>query len=356
MWDKLEQINKRYEELVNQMGSPEIAADHKQVTKLAQEKASLDNIVGLYQDYKVTAKLIEETRTMQSDKLDAEMLSMVKEELHQLEEKQNRLQEELKVALIPKDPNDERDSIMEIRAGAGGDEASIFAAELFRMYSRYAQLKRWNVEIISSSESIGGGIKEIVLEISGKGVFSRLKYERGVHRVQRVPVTESSGRIHTSTATVAVLPEAEEVDLSIDPSDLRVDIFHSGGAGGQNVNKVATAVRLTHFPTGMVVICQDERSQLRNRQKAMAVLRSRLLDMERTKQEQEMSSLRRSQVGTGERSEKIRTYNFPQDRLSDHRIGLTLHNLPRIMEGELDPLIDALSTEEQAKQLQEQME
>ncbi len=356
MWDKLEQINKRYEELVNQMGSPEIAADHKQVTKLAQEKASLDNIVGLYQDYKVTAKLIEETRTMQSDKLDAEMLSMVKEELHQLEEKQNRLQEELKVALIPKDPNDERDSIMEIRAGAGGDEASIFAAELFRMYSRYAQLKRWNVEIISTSESIGGGIKEIVLEISGKGVFSRLKYERGVHRVQRVPVTESSGRIHTSTATVAVLPEAEEVDLSIDPSDLRVDIFHSGGAGGQNVNKVATAVRLTHFPTGMVVICQDERSQLRNRQKAMAVLRSRLLDMERTKQEQEMSSLRRSQVGTGERSEKIRTYNFPQDRLSDHRIGLTLHNLPRIMEGELDPLIDALSTEEQAKQLQEQME
>ena len=356
MWDKLEQINKRYEELVNQMGSPEIAADHKQVTKLAQEKASLDNIVGLYQDYKVTAKLIEETRTMQSDKLDAEMLSMVKEELHQLEEKQNRLQEELKVALIPKDPNDERDSIMEIRAGAGGDEASIFAAELFRMYSRYAQLKRWNVEIISTSESIGGGIKEIVLEISGKGVFSRLKYERGVHRVQRVPVTESSGRIHTSTATVAVLPEAEEVDLSIDPSDLRVDIFHSGGAGGQNVNKVATAVRLTHFPTGMVVICQDERSQLRNRQKAMAVLRSRLLDMERTKQEQEMSSQRRSQVGTGERSEKIRTYNFPQDRLSDHRIGLTLHNLPRIMEGELDPLIDALSTEEQAKQLQEQME
>lgn len=356
MWDKLEQINKRYEELVNQMGSPEIAADHKQVTKLAQEKSALDNIVGLYQDYKVTAKLIEETRTMQSDKLDAEMLSMVKEELHQLEEKQNRLQEELKVALIPKDPNDERDSIMEIRAGAGGDEASIFAAELFRMYSRYAQLKRWNVEIISSSESIGGGIKEIVLEISGKGVFSRLKYERGVHRVQRVPVTESSGRIHTSTATVAVLPEAEEVDLSIDPSDLRVDIFHSGGAGGQNVNKVATAVRLTHFPTGMVVICQDERSQLRNRQKAMAVLRSRLLDMERTKQEQEMSSLRRSQVGTGERSEKIRTYNFPQDRLSDHRIGLTLHNLPRIMEGELDPLIDALSTEEQAKQLQEQME
>jgi peptide chain release factor 1 len=222
------------------------------------------------------------------------------------------------------------------------------------MYSRYAQNKRWNVDVISSSESIGGGIKEIILEISGHSVFSRLKYERGVHRVQRVPTTESSGRIHTSTATVAVLPEAEEVDLTIDPKDIRIDIFHSGGAGGQNVNKVATAVRLTHFPTGMVVICQDERSQLQNRLKAFAVLRSRLLDMETSKQEQEMSSMRRSQVGTGERSEKIRTYNFPQDRLSDRRIGLTLHNLPRIMQGELDPMIDALATEDQAKKLQEE--
>jgi peptide chain release factor 1 len=290
-----------------------------------------------------------------NEKLDAEMTAMAKEEAHQLEEKRDRLQEELKLALLPKDPNDEKNIIMEIRAGAGGDEAAIFAAELFRMYSRYAQNRRWNVDVISSSESIGGGIKEIILEISGKGVFSRLKYERGVHRVQRVPVTESSGRIHTSTATIAVLPEAEEVDLEIDPSDLRVDIFHSGGAGGQNVNKVATAVRLTHFPTGMVVICQDERSQLRNRQKAMAVLRSRLLDMETTKQQQEMSSMRRSQVGSGERSEKIRTYNFPQDRLSDHRIGLTLHSLPRIMQGELDEMIDALASDEQSKLLQEQL-
>jgi peptide chain release factor 1 len=283
------------------------------------------------------------------------MAAMAKDEAHQLEEKLAKLQEELKLALLPKDPNDEKNIIMEIRAGAGGDEAAIFAAELFRMYSRYAQNRRWNVDVISSSESIGGGIKEIILEISGKGVFSRLKYERGVHRVQRVPVTESSGRIHTSTATIAVLPEAEEVDLEIDPSDLRVDIFHSGGAGGQNVNKVATAVRLTHFPTGMVVICQDERSQLRNRQKAMAVLRSRLLDMETTKQQQEMSSMRRSQVGSGERSEKIRTYNFPQDRLSDHRIGLTLHSLPRIMQGELDEMIDALASDEQSKMLQEQL-
>jgi peptide chain release factor 1 len=355
MWEKLEQINKRYEELVAQMSNPEIATDHVQMTKLAQEKSSLDGIIGLYQDYKATVKSLEDTKAMMNEKLDAEMMVMAKDEAHQLGEKQARLEEELKLALLPKDPNDEKNIIMEIRAGAGGDEAAIFAAELFRMYSRYAQNKRWNVDVISSSESIGGGIKEIILEISGKGVFSRLKYERGVHRVQRVPVTESSGRIHTSTATVAVLPEAEEVDLEIDPSDLRVDIFHSGGAGGQNVNKVATAVRLTHFPTGMVVICQDERSQLRNRQKAMAVLRSRLLDMETSKQQQEMSSMRRSQVGSGERSEKIRTYNFPQDRLSDHRIGLTLHSLPRIMQGELDELIDALASDEQAKLLQEQL-
>jgi peptide chain release factor 1 len=355
MWEKLEQINKRFEELVAQMSNQEIATDHVQMTKLAQEKSSLDGIIGLYQDYKVTVKSLEDTKSMLNEKLDAEMAAMAKEEAHQLEEKRDRLQEELKLALLPKDPNDEKNIIMEIRAGAGGDEAAIFAAELFRMYSRYAQNRRWNVDVISSSESIGGGIKEIILEISGKGVFSRLKYERGVHRVQRVPVTESSGRIHTSTATIAVLPEAEEVDLEIDPSDLRVDIFHSGGAGGQNVNKVATAVRLTHFPTGMVVICQDERSQLRNRQKAMAVLRSRLLDMETTKQQQEMSSMRRSQVGSGERSEKIRTYNFPQDRLSDHRIGLTLHSLPRIMQGELDEMIDALASDEQSKMLQEQL-
>ena len=355
MWEKLEQINKRFEELVAQMSNQEIATDHMQMTKLAQEKSSLDGIIGLYQDYKTTVKSLEDTKSMLNEKLDAEMTAMAKEEAHQLEEKRDRLQEELKLALLPKDPNDEKNIIMEIRAGAGGDEAAIFAAELFRMYSRYAQNRRWNVDVISSSESIGGGIKEIILEISGKGVFSRLKYERGVHRVQRVPVTESSGRIHTSTATIAVLPEAEEVDLEIDPSDLRVDIFHSGGAGGQNVNKVATAVRLTHFPTGMVVICQDERSQLRNRQKAMAVLRSRLLDMETTKQQQEMSSMRRSQVGSGERSEKIRTYNFPQDRLSDHRIGLTLHSLPRIMQGELDEMIDALASDEQSKLLQEQL-
>jgi peptide chain release factor 1 len=353
MWEKLETINKRYEEIVRLMSSPEIAVDHVQMTKLAQEKSGLDDLIAKYQDYKKTVKALEDTKAMLEEKLDAEMLAMTKDEAHQLEEKVTRLQEELKFDLLPKDPNDEKNIIMEIRAGAGGDEASIFAAELFRMYSRYAQTKRWNVDIINSSESIGGGYKEVILEISGHGVFSRLKYERGVHRVQRVPITESAGRIHTSTATVAVLPEAEEVDLQIDPKDLRVDIFHAGGAGGQNVNKVATAVRLTHFPTGVVVICQDERSQLQNRIKAMTVLRSRLLDMETSKQEEEMSSMRRSQVGSGERSEKIRTYNFPQDRLSDHRIGLTLHNLPKIMQGEIDPLIDALATDDQTKKLQD---
>ena len=245
--------------------------------------------------------------------------------------------------------------MQEIRAGAGGDEAGLFAADLFRLYGRYAQSKRWSVEIISANESGVGGFKEVIFEIKGNGAFSRLKYERGVHRVQRVPVTESSGRIHTSTATVAVLPEAEEVDVDVNPDDLRIDIFHSGGAGGQNVNKVATAVRITHLPTGMVVTCQDERSQLRNKNKAMAVLRARLLDMERSRQEAETTTQRRSQVGTGDRSEKIRTYNYPQDRVSDHRIGLNLHNLDRVMEGDLDTLIDALATSDRAIQLQEQV-
>jgi len=256
---------------------------------------------------------------------------------------------------MPKDANDKRAIIMEIRAGAGGDEAGLFAADLFRMYSRYAQSKGWGIDIIDSNESGIGGFKEIILEIKGKGAFSRLKYERGVHRVQRVPTTESSGRIHTSTATVAVLPEADEVELSIKPDELKVDFYHSRGAGGQNVNKLSTAVRITHLPTGMVATCQDERSQLRNRTKAMSVLRARLLDIEQRKQEEEITKQRRSQVGTGDRAEKIRTYNFPQNRVSDHRIGLTLHNLPRILAGELDELVDALATSIQAKQLEEQL-
>jgi peptide chain release factor 1 len=284
-----------------------------------------------------------------------DMNAMVRQEIEKLEAKLEKQLDALKTALAPKDANDDKDIIMEIRAGTGGDEAGLFAADLFRMYSRYAQDKGWAVDIINSNESGIGGFKEITFEIKGKGAFSRLKYESGGHRVQRVPTTESSGRIHTSTATVAVLPEADEVEVDVNPEDLRIDIFHSGGAGGQNVNKVATAVRITHIPTGVVSICQDERSQLRNRNKAMAVLRARLLDMERSKQEEEITQQRRSQVGSGKRAEKIRTYNYPQDRVSDHRLGQTFRNLPRILDGDLDKLIDTLATSEQAKQLEEQL-
>jgi len=355
MWDKLEQIEKRYEEIVAEMGKPEVASDPRQLMKLGQEKASIDDVIDLYRSYKATIRSLEETQPMLDERQDSEMLALVKQEVRTLEEKRDSLQEQLKHALLPKDPNDSRDIILEIRGGTGGDEAALFAADLFRMYTRYAQNKGWDVDIINSSEGAGGGFKEIVAEVKGNGAFSRFKYERGVHRVQRIPSTEASGRIHTSTATVAVLPEADDVEVDINPQDLRVDIFHSGGAGGQNVNKVATAVRLTHLPTGMVVTCQDERSQLRNRQKAMAVLKARLLEIEQSKQEEELTSLRRSQVGSGERAEKVRTYNFPQDRVTDHRIGESFHNLPRIMSGELDEIIDALATADEAKQLQEQL-
>ncbi|HEY87468.1 MAG TPA: peptide chain release factor 1 [Dehalococcoidia bacterium] len=351
MLDRLEIIDKRYQELNEQMATPEVASDQKQLQVLAQERASIESLVAKYREYKATSKSLEETRAMLSDGLDEEMTALVKQEIEKLESQQDRLLQEIKLALLPKNPNDDKDIIMEIRAGAGGNEASLFAADLFRMYSRYAQSKGWEIDIIDSNEIGIGGFKEIIIEIKGKGAFSRLKYERGVHRVQRVPTTESSGRIHTSTATVAVLPEADEVEISINPDDLKTDIYHSGGAGGQNVNKVATAVRITHLPTGIVAICQDERSQLRNRTKAMSVLRARLLDIEQRKQEEELTRERRSQVGTGDRSEKIRTYNFPQDRISDHRIGLTLHNLPRILEGELDELIDALATNDRTKRL-----
>jgi peptide chain release factor 1 len=355
MLDKLQQIEKRYEELEQQIASPEIASDPSQLQKLAQERAAIEELVTMYRQYKKASKELEDVKAMHVAGLDAEMETLVKQEIESLESRQENLLEDLKFALLPKDANDERDIIMEIRAGAGGDEAGLFAADLFRMYSRYAQNRGWSVDIIDSNESGIGGFKEIIFEIKGQGAFSRLKYERGVHRVQRVPVTESSGRLHTSTATVAVLPEAEDIEIDINPEDLKTDIFHSGGAGGQNVNKVATAVRITHLPTGIVTTCQDERSQLRNRMKAMSVLRARLLDIEQRKQEAEVSQLRRSQVGSGDRAEKIRTYNFPQDRLTDHRIGLNMHNLPRILNGELDELIDTLATSEQAKQMAEQM-
>ena len=262
------------------------------------------------------------------------------------------LEEALKSALRPRDPRDDRDVIVEIRGGTGGDEAALFAADLYRMYSRYADRQSWTTEVLSSSPIGIGGLKEVIFEVRGQGAYSRLKYESGVHRVQRVPATEAQGRIHTSTATVAVLPEAEEVEIAINESELRIDIFHSGGAGGQNVNKVATAVRLTHLPTGMVVVCQDERSQLKNRTKAMAVLRARLFDAKQQEQNKEIAGSRKQQVGSGERSEKIRTYNFPQDRVTDHRINLTVHNLPRILDGELDPLIEAVAADADARQLE----
>ena len=354
MLERLEKIEQRFNELEQQIAQPEVAADPRQLQTLAQERAGLEDIVSRYRQYKDTAESLDKTRDMLGEELDEEMKSMVNQEISSLGSQLEIQLNELKLALLPRDSNDDRDIIMEIRAGTGGEEAGLFAADLFRMYSRYAQARNWDIDVIDINDTSIGGIREIIFEVRGKGAFSRLKYERGVHRVQRVPTTESSGRIHTSTATVAVLPQAKDVEVDINPSDLRVDIFHSGGAGGQNVNKVATAVRVTHIPTGIVTVCQDERSQLRNKNKAMAVLRARLYDIERNKQEGEITEQRRSQVGSGERAEKIRTYNFPQDRVTDHRIGLTLRNLPRIMEGDLDELIDAVATREQAKQLETQ--
>jgi len=355
MLDKLERIEKRYQELDQQIAMPEVISDLKQLQTLLQERASIEDLITKYREYKATSKALEEIRAMLDDGLDEEMATLVKEEIESLKSQQQHLLDELRLALMPKDPNDEKDIIIEIRAGTGGDEAGLFAADLFRMYSRYAQSKGWGIDIIDSNEGSRGGFKEIIFEIKGKGAFSRFKHERGVHRVQRVPVTEASGRIHTSTATVAVLPQADEVEVSINPNDLKIDFYHSHGAGGQNVNKVATAVRITHLPTGIVAACQDERSQLKNRMKAMAVLRARILNLEQRKQHEEISEQRRSQVGTGDRAEKVRTYNFPQDRVTDHRIGLTLHNLPRILEGDIEQLIDALATNDQTKRLEEQL-
>jgi peptide chain release factor 1 len=356
MWDRLRDINKRYQELERELASPEGMADMKRLQTLAKERSDIANLAEKYQAYRKNEKSLAETRAMLSGQADDEMKELIKEEIAGLESKQRQLEEELKEALLPKDPYDEKNIIMEIRAGTGGEEAGLFAADLFRMYSRYALTRGWNVEVIDANENAAGGFREVVFEVRGKRAFSRFKYERGVHRVQRVPQTEASGRIHTSTATVAVLPEAEEVDVDIKPEDLRIDIFHSGSAGGQNVNKVATAVRITHLPTGIVAVCQDERSQLRNRQKAMAVLRARLLDQQQRIQEEAVSSDRRAQVGTAERSEKVRTYNYPQDRITDHRIGLSMHNLPKIMAGEMDELIDALATSERGEGLKEDEE
>jgi len=354
MMEQLDKIEKRYKEIDKKLSQPEVATDINQVQALSQERAKLEDVVLKYRRYKKVVKELDDVKSISTAGNDEEMGSLIKQESAALQGELDKLTEELRLALLPKDPNDEKDIIMEIRAGTGGNEAALFAADLYRMYSRYAQGQGWKTDIMSTSESGIGGFKEIIFEVKGKNAYSRLKYESGVHRVQRVPVTEASGRIHTSTATVAVLPKAEELDIDINPDDLKIDVFHSGGAGGQNVNKVATAIRVTHLPTGMVVVCQDERSQLQNKVKALSVLRTRILDIERRKQEEEITSKRRSQVGTGERAEKIRTYNYPQDRISDHRVNINLHNLPRFMEGEIDELVDALARAEHERLLEEQ--
>lgn len=350
--ERLDGLASRYEELTQRMGNPEIAADYEKVQELAKERASLDRVVQLYRDYRRVNQEISDAKSIADGETDEELTALARDEQSTLENKRDTLTNEIRIALLPKDPNDEKSVIVEIRAGAGGDEAGLFAADLFRMYSRFADHRNWRVEVVDKSESGIGSLKEITFQVHGHGAYSRLKHESGVHRVQRVPSTESSGRIHTSTSTVAVLPEVDEVEVDINPDELRIDIFHSGGHGGQNVQKVATAVRVVHLPTGIMAVCQDERSQLKNKTKAMAVLRARLYDMERRRQEAEITEARRSQVGTADRSEKIRTYNFPQNRITDHRLELSSHNLPQFMEGAIDELLDALVAYDQARQLE----
>jgi peptide chain release factor 1 len=349
--EQLERVVARHDELTAEMARPEVAADYERLNELARERAAIESTVTLFNELRHTEQRVAEAQELASDS-DEEVAELARVELEDASAAIETLEADLKRALLPKDPRDSRNVFVEIRAGAGGDEAAIFAGDLYRMYARYAERKGWTIEVVSASESERGGFKEIIFEIRGDGAYSRLKYESGVHRVQRVPETEAQGRIHTSTATVAVLPEVDEVDVAIEEKDLRVDIFHSSGAGGQNVNKVATAVRLTHLPTGIVVVCQDERSQLKNRVKAMNVMRSRLFDLEQEKAEQELAAERKMQVGSGDRAEKIRTYNYPQDRITDHRIGLTVHSLPDRLDGNIDDIIDAVASVDEARRLE----
>jgi len=348
MFDKLQQVEARFDELERMLCDPEVLARRDEVAKLSRERAGIADLVAEYRRLRQVDEDIEKSEQLLRD---PEMRDLAREDIERLRAERASLQESLKILLLPKDPNDERNVLLEIRAGTGGEEAALFAGDLFRMYTRYADRHRWKVEMMQSNYAATGGLREVIAMVAGERVYSRLKYESGVHRVQRVPITEAQGRIHTSTATVAVLPEAEEVDVQIADKDLRVDVMRSSGPGGQSVNTTDSAVRVTHLPTGLQVHCQDEKSQHKNKAKAMRILRARLLDIEREKQHQERCDMRRGQVGTGERAEKVRTYNFPQDRMTDHRIGLTRHNLPALLDGDLDDVIDALQANEQAELL-----
>ncbi|WFR57976.1 peptide chain release factor 1 [Anaerocolumna sp. AGMB13025] len=351
MFDKLEDLLIRFEELIEELNDPGVINDQSRFRKLMKEQNDLTDIVEKYKEYKETKARIEDSLLMLEEENDEEMRELAKEELNECKQKLTVIEEELKILLLPKDPNDEKNVIVEIRGGAGGDEAALFAAELYRMYIKYAERQRWKIDMMNLNENGLGGFKEVVFMINGKGVYSKMKYESGVHRVQRIPVTESGGRIHTSTSTVAIMPEAEEVDVELDLNDCKFDVFRSSGNGGQCVNTTDSAVRLTHIPTGIVISCQDEKSQLKNRDKALKVLRSKLYELELEKAHNAEAEARKSQVGTGDRSEKIRTYNFPQGRVTDHRIKLTLHQLDNILDGDMDEVIDSLIAADQAAKL-----
>ena len=351
--NKLAGLENKYEELSELIADPEVMSDQSRWQQYVKSHSELSEVVGLYRDFKNAASELEDVQQMLQDKLDPEIRELAELEAGELAEKKELLQQRLKILLLPKDPNDEKNVIMEIRAGTGGEEAALFGTDLFRMYTRFAEARGWRTEIMDSHLTDLGGIKEVVFLVEGRGAYSQLKFESGVHRVQRVPTTESGGRIHTSAATVAVLPEAEEVEVDVSPNDLRVDVFCSTGPGGQSVNTTQSAVRITHQPTGIVVSCQDEKSQHKNKEKAMRVLRARMLDQVQQEQQEQMASTRKSQVGSGDRSERIRTYNFPQNRVTDHRIGLTLHRLQEVLMGNLQEVVDALSTTDQAERLQQ---
>jgi peptide chain release factor 1 len=351
--DQLRRIETRFDEINQLMADPDVVADYERMTELAQERSNIEPLVVTYRDYKSVRRQLDESRLLYEESNDPEMAELARLEIESLVEEEARLEQELKRLLLPKDPNDEKDVIVEIRAGAGGDEAGLFAADLLRMYMRWAEEHKFKTEIMSANDTGVGGFKEAILNVRGKGAYSKLKYESGVHRVQRVPATESQGRIHTSTATVAVLPEAEEVEVEVNPNDIKIDVFRSSGPGGQSVNTTDSAVRLTHLPTGIVISCQDEKSQLQNRIKAMRILRTKLYDMEMQRQMEELGTTRKSQIGSGDRSEKIRTYNFPQSRVTDHRINKTIYRLDAVLNGDLDEFIDDLSTQDQAERLQD---